>query len=116
MLQYKKTAGIDIDPVVEAEAQDILNQGMAKFKAGQLTAALVHFADASTMLPLRSSVSAPSCCYIPLLGKSSGGNSDEHPADFKGGTASHFASTRSVALLLACSLHVQRLSVRSAGS
>ncbi len=36
--------------------QERMDQGMTVFRAGQLTAALVHFTDAAALMPLRSPV------------------------------------------------------------
>ena len=51
---------------VEAKAQADLDVGMTAFRQGQLTAALVHFADAAARMPLRSKV-GPACVAAMLL-------------------------------------------------
>ena len=41
--KYKKTAGLDIDPVMEAKAEGVFGEGMEFFKLGQLPPALIKF-------------------------------------------------------------------------
>ena len=41
--KYKKNAGLDVDPAVEAQAEGVYGEGMEFFGRGQLPPALVKF-------------------------------------------------------------------------
>lgn len=52
--QYKRAAGLEVDPAAEAQAAALLTTGRELFKEGLISAALAKFSEASALVPLRS--------------------------------------------------------------
>ena len=56
LTQYRKAAGLDIEPEVEDAAMELYEQGQALFENGSLRAALEKYELACEMVPLKSKV------------------------------------------------------------
>jgi tetratricopeptide (TPR) repeat protein len=54
--QYRKIAGLDVDPVVEERATKLYEQGQVLFDNGSIRHALEKFSEAADMVPLKSKI------------------------------------------------------------
>lgn len=89
LAQYRKTAGLDIDPVVEEKATLLYEKGEELFKSGSISAAMEQYAAAADMVPLKSKIGGLATFQKAVCLDSLGRNEEAYPIykSLKGHTA-----------------------------
>lgn len=77
--QYRKAAGLDIDPVVEDGATKLYEQGQALFDNGSIHGALEKFSEAADMVPLKSKIGGLANFQKAVCLDSLGRNDEAYP-------------------------------------
>ena len=77
--QYRKAAGLDIDPVVEDGATRLYEQGQVLFDNGSIHGALEKFTEAADMVPLKSKIGGLANLQKAVCLDSLGRNDEAYP-------------------------------------
>lgn len=75
---YRKSMGLEIDPEVESQATSLVEEGDVLFKNGLISAALVKYSEATSMVPLRSKLGGRANLQKAICLDSLGRNSDAY--------------------------------------
>lgn len=89
LAQYRKAAGLDIDPVIEKEATLLYEKGEELFKSGSISAAMEKYAAAADMVPLKNKIGGLASFQKAVCLDSLGRNEEAYPIykSLKGHTA-----------------------------
>jgi len=79
LAQYRKVAGLDIDPEVEDKATGLYEQGQELFEAGSIRAALEKYSEAADLVPLKSKIGGLANFQKAVCLDSLGRNDDAYP-------------------------------------
>ena len=79
LAQYRKVAGLDIDPEVEEKATGLYEQGQELFEAGSIRAALEKYSEAADLVPLKSKIGGLANFQKAVCLDSLGRNDDAYP-------------------------------------
>lgn len=76
---YRRSLGLELDPQVEAEAEDLFQAGEEDFQAGRISQALTRFNRASELVPLRSKIGGRAALQKAICLDSLGKNAEAYP-------------------------------------
>jgi tetratricopeptide (TPR) repeat protein len=76
---YRKSIGLEIDPEVEREAENLFEAGERDFQAGRISQALSCFHRATELVPLRSKIGGRAALQKAICLDSLGKNSEAYP-------------------------------------
>jgi tetratricopeptide (TPR) repeat protein len=76
---YRKSIGLEIDPEVEKEAENLFEAGERDFQAGRISQALSCFHRATELVPLRSKIGGRAALQKAICLDSLGKNSEAYP-------------------------------------
>lgn len=77
--EYRKAAGLDVDPVVEDRATRLYEEGQVLFDSGSIRGALDKFSEAADMVPLKSKIGGLANLQKAVCLDSLGRNDEAYP-------------------------------------